>query len=614
MSTKTVTKRVALATVVALGAGVLSLVSVSTASAASTNGSTTVNATAAYGNLNIATVPSTTGAAVLEGVTPPASDGAGRSLGLLTWGDIGGTTSAGTTQTATILSTGALSLYTTTTLATNSVKFVVGAGGAISSAGSKTIVNGSLTAAAVEAASGTTSIGSIIVKPNSGATSFTVSMYTDSAADTAAALLGGTNTGTLTLKGYITVTVASASLAGIVSSAKSGVWYTGVTGSSVTLSKTLTSDSSTLTTPGTIAAGGDGYANVRILDGYGSAVNGPGLLQATATNGALIAFNGSAGSSTAPAVSSSSSSTAFVAITNGVSADDYTLDVEQPTSAPVSTTVTVTYNGTVIGTKSFTFAGQIAKITLSSAVNGKTSNSTGNTAVISFADAAGNTVYPTAAYFSADSASYGGIVSGTSLSTVPSSTAVGKITYTCGSVAGSTNLDVKYTNTDGTIITSNALKVTCSGSPISYTAAYDKSTYHPGDIATLVITFKDSKGNLANDVDTLTAWTAANTATVSTAGVTVLSGPTVTDASTNGVVKYTYSVGTTTGTFTNPVTFAYIDANAKAAGLTASGPVAVTLTIADGSTSLNDVLKGIVSLIASINKQIAALAKLVTKK
>ena len=40
----------------------------------------------------------------------------------------------------------------------------------------------------------------------------------------------------------------------------------------------------------------------------------------------------------------------------------------------------------------------------------------------------------------------------------------------------------------------------------------------------------------------------------------------------------------------------------------------VAYSIADGSTSLNDVLKGIVSLIASINKQIAALAKLVSKK
>ena len=38
----------------------------------------------------------------------------------------------------------------------------------------------------------------------------------------------------------------------------------------------------------------------------------------------------------------------------------------------------------------------------------------------------------------------------------------------------------------------------------------------------------------------------------------------------------------------------------------------VAYSISSGGTSLNDVLKGIVSLIASINKQIAALAKLVT--
>ena len=85
------------------------------------------------------------------------------------------------------------------------------------------------------------------------------------------------------------------------------------------------------------------------------------------------------------------------------------------------------------------------------------------------------------------------------------------------------------------------------------------------------------------------------------------------DITTNGVVKYTYAVGTTTGTFTNTINFPDVNAIATANGLTA-GPVTATLTIADGATSLNDVLKGIVSLIASINKQIAALAKLVTKK
>jgi len=47
MSTKTLRKRIALATVAALGAGVLSLVSTTTANAASTQGSTSLNPTAA---------------------------------------------------------------------------------------------------------------------------------------------------------------------------------------------------------------------------------------------------------------------------------------------------------------------------------------------------------------------------------------------------------------------------------------------------------------------------------------------------------------------------------------------------------------------------------------
>jgi trimeric autotransporter adhesin len=608
MSTKTVTKRLALATVVALGAGVLSLVSTTSANAATFNYDTTANATPAYGNMNVATQ-----SPVLVYPAPETSAGGdGRSIGLLSWGDIAGGNAAGTTQTATILSTGIIVVYTTMTI-TNSVIFKT-TNGVINKDGTCTTnctVNGSLTQLARTAGSTTSGVISVAVKPASGATAFTVAMYTDSAADTAANLLAGSNTGTLTLAGYITVTVATTSLAGAVSASNSGVWYTGLRSPGSTLLTTaLTSDSSTLATPGSVGNGSVGYADVRVRDAYGSAVTGAGLLQATATNGALVGFSGSAGSTTAP--TSLPSSTAFVAVGAAASADDYTIGVAQPASAPISTVVTFTWNGTVIGTKSFTFSGQIAKINLSSAVNGKTSNSTGNTVVVSFADAVGNTVYPTAAYFTADAASYGGIVSGTSLSTVPSSTAVGKVTYTCGTVAGSTNLDVKYTNTDGTVITSNAIKVTCSGAAVSYTAAYDKTSYKPGDIATLIVTFKDSKGNLANDIDSITA--TGSLATVSTAGLTAITSPDRLDAASNGVIKYTYSVGSATGAFTNPVTFAYVDGVAKGLGLTASGPVAVTLTIADGSTSLNDVLKGIVSLIASINKQIAALAKLVTKK
>ena len=610
MSTKTVTKRIALATVVALGAGVLSLVSVTSASAATKNYDSTHNATASMGAMNIATRASTTGSPIAALAT---DESVARSLGVLAYGDVAGGSSAYTTQTATILSTGIVELYTTVT-PSSAVLFKL-TNGLINTTGttSTLTLNGSLSQAAY---SGVLNSGvqSIAVKPASGATAFTVAMYTDSTNDSAANLLSGAYSGTLTLSALITVTVASTNLAGTVSTTNSGAWYTGLTSpGATTVTGTLTSDSSTLASPGSIGNGGVGYLDVRARDAYGSALSGAGLLQATATNGALVKFSaGQASGALITANSNLTGSTDYVSVLSSGTADDYALSVAQPGSAPLTTVVTISWNGTVIGTRSFTFSGQIAKITLSSPLNGKNAASSGNTVVISYADSAGNTVYPTAAYFTQDSASFGGIVSNTSLSTVPSATAVGKVTFTCGTVAGSTNLDVKYTNTDGTVITSNAVKVTCSGAAVNYTASYDKTTYHPGDIATLTITFKDSKGNLANDVDSITA--TGQVAAISTAGVTGIVVPTNLDTPTNGVVKYTYSVGTTTGTFTNPVSFGYVDAAAKAASLTASGPATVTLTIADGSTSLNDVLKGIVSLIASINKQIAALAKLVTKK
>ena len=167
---------------------------------------------------------------------------------------------------------------------------------------------------------------------------------------------------------------------------------------------------------------------------------------------------------------------------------------------------------------------------------------------------------------------------------------------------------MKYVNQDGSVITSNALPVTCSGGAYTYTAKYDKSTYNLGDIATLTVTFKDSKGNLANDIDTPTVKVAA----ITTSGLgSAVTAPAVGDLPVNGVITYKFPVGNSamaTGTFANSVDFPTVDAASAQTAQT------VTLTIASSGTSLNDVLKGIVSLIASINKQIAALAKLVTKK
>jgi hypothetical protein len=249
-----------------------------------------------------------------------------------------------------------------------------------------------------------------------------------------------------------------------------------------------------------------------------------------------------------------------------------------------------------------------------------TDKSNGNYVNVAYYDAAGNTVYPVANSATyPDSTSKDAGISGTGIAyksvTNPTSSAAGIAWFTCGTVNSTGQLAVDYTNVDGSVVVSNSLPVSCAGSAYSYSIKLDKSKYAPGDIATLTVTFKDSTGALAADETATTSvgrgivngTTAPSVAPGSTVW-TAISGPSATDVTQNGVISYKYSVGTTSGTYNAVVDFPWVDANMGGAAQSA------TFTIADGSTSLNDVLKGIVSLIASINKQIAALAKLVTKK
>jgi hypothetical protein len=272
-----------------------------------------------------------------------------------------------------------------------------------------------------------------------------------------------------------------------------------------------------------------------------------------------------------------------------------------------------------------TFTGEVAKVTLSSPKNGLTGNSTAgtNTASIVAQDAAGNTVYLTGSNTPASSFAASvttlGLVTGISLSTAPTDSAAGLITFSCGAVSGSANIAVTYTNNSGKIITSNALPVTCSKIATSYSASYDKASYAPGEIATLTVAFKDKDGNSA--ADSLTA--AADNATevipvISVSGVTLIGAALAANdfRTSNGALKYTFIVGTVEGQFTNSVNFPQVATNATAAGLSTGLATTATLKIASSSTaiSLADVLKAIVSLIASINKQIAALQKALLKK
>ena len=92
--------------------------------------------------------------------------------------------------------------------------------------------------------------------------------------------------------------------------------------------------------------------------------------------------------------------------------------------------------------------------------------------------------------------------------------------------------------------------------------------------------------------------------------MTAVSAPTNADSTTNGVATYKFIVGSVgDGSYQLVVSFPTVNALNSA-----QSADTIAFTVSSGSTSLNDVLKGIVSLIASINKQIAALAKLVAPK
>jgi hypothetical protein len=601
MSTKTISKRVALATVVALGAGVLSLVSVTSASATANNAATSAGPTAVDGVLNIAGGTNNTGAGILN-VNSYALAGSGSSsFGLLAVSDIAGGTVAGTTQTATLTSSGSLVVYSGRDTANTTNIFSV-TGGTVSGAATTTtatIAYGPALTSAAISSSATNAATGVIVKPNAGVTSMVVNLYTSAGAATATMAATPSN---YTLVGTITVSIAATSTSGTVSLANSKIIYLADTSASTT--------ESTASGIGSASYATAQYGEIILRDAYSVTLPSGSFVQASATNGAYVALATSGAA--APNATAGSVSSTFVT-TAGTNVG-LTVGAGALAATGGSTIVTVSYNGTVIGTKSYTFTGKIAKVTLSAAGNGYTSNNArGNKVTIALADAAGNAItsFGNTAYSTSltkNPNSFKGFGIGLGAVTWPTSGASGYFLYTCTqNITDAVQVD--YSNVDGTVVTSNSVPVSCSGIADTYTAKLDKAKYVPGDIATLTVTFKDIKGALAADIAAGASGIADGTTnpTVSGSQLTAVSTPDKADYTTNGVKTYQFIMGTTSGSYQAVVSFPLVNAQ-NGANQT------VSYTIADGATSLNDVLKGIVSLIASINKQIAALAKLVTKK
>ena len=629
MSTKTIKQRIALVAVSALTAGLFSVVSAPASNAAvggvtvgavniAAAGATTNPQLTHFDRLFIATMPSTTGSGVSltsETRTPEAAaTGSGpntssaKSLGLVNVSDIAAGLTAGTTQTATIISTGRLSVYTATGTADAEYSAIVVTGGTIASS-TGTYLNSTATVAGGGAATGDLTWGAVLA-PSSGSTTMTVRLYTGLSATTV--VTAPTNGD---LEGQITVTVASASVANAISAANSAV-YGAISATDQAQTRDATAAEGFLASR---TYGTPIFFNVRVLDAYGTGINSgtAGIFQVSATNGAIVGAH----ASSAPV---GTTSTAYLSV---ATPDDSMIRVEAPSNAPVTTTVTVSFNGTVIGTRTVVFTGEVAKITLSSPVIGTLGTSTGNSVGYRLADAAGNAIYSSIGGTAITNYTISALLGDGSLSTsigaivkdtAPSIDANGVIAasdvlFTCPAAAASGTVALTYTNPSGSIVKSNVQAVKCAGSALGYTVSWDKTSYIPGDIAKLTVSFKDSKGNAANDVDAI----ATTLPVVSIGGLDkTVTGPTTADVPDQGSVVYTYTVGSTTGAYSGTVKFATVDARyAAATGLTAAA-VTTSVTVKESTASVSnaDVLKSIVALIASINKQIQALQKLILKR
>jgi hypothetical protein len=144
----------------------------------------------------------------------------------------------------------------------------------------------------------------------------------------------------------------------------------------------------------------------------------------------------------------------------------------------------------------------------------------------------------------------------------------------------------------------------------------DKAAYNPGEVAVLTVEGLDSKGNRvfgpAADDNAATAAEAERSNAlgtgVSIAGsyLTPVTAALAADVFVNGLATYRFVVGATAGSFSVAV-------NLPAVTTGTAQTVAYKIN-SDGSVSNADVLKSIVALIASINKQIQALQKLILKR
>ena len=634
MSKTTLRKRIALTATTALFAGMLTVASAPVATAHNNAGGNNLTIGTGRGTLDGHLLVATQNSASTAGTVTSTSLAIGTLWeGALSKGLLAKDSSSGTAQTATVLAGGQLSLYA---LVTTAAAFSA-TGGSFSStqpytsvAGAGVVYNSTntITMAGYSAATGITaagtSVASLWTAPTTAGT-YSISLLTgfvltSSGTYVFPSLSNGVGGN---LAGKITVSVVAASAGGSYSAA-----YSACNTAVYTLTETVSATApypNGVDSSGSVADGGVWFIDFNLNDGYNANLD-PGNIVATATNGALINIGTAAGATPVAGTASTD--------TNYSSGSNHNVVISQPTAgAPLTTTVTITYNGTTVCTKTVTIGGKVATLEIAN-IGTQALSGTGGSAIwientagtlsantaglftVVAKDSAGNLVSTpsTLGTYSADATTLTTtvqaiVVSGRSSST--SSSSVNRFnvgTWYCGDTAGSANVKLKFTTTaTGDVVTSPAFNARCAGAPSTFTVALDKASYTQGEIATATVQFLDSKGNKSNTITApgANSWTMPMLTSVDWAS----SATAVTKA--DGTMVYKWTVGTTgtfaAGTYTGVISYS---------GLPLSTNATPTYKISTGSTdvSFSEILKSVVALIASINKQIQALQKLILNR
>jgi hypothetical protein len=363
----------------------------------------------------------------------------------------------------------------------------------------------------------------------------------------------------------------------------------------------------------TSASAGDSlFINITGKNAFATALT-TGVYSVSATNGALVSIG---------QAETAAPSKGTVSVITGVP-DGIDIVRIDPASALVTSTtvVTITHNGTAVATKSLTFFGEAASIEVVKSAIGKTSTSGAGTTtgwlLYQYKDSAGNVVPGASA--SLDATTQTTIIPAVTAEKAPTASSaaitgnlvdaiedgIGKVTYgamsfNCGSTAGTSTVTIKHTNAiSGASITNKTVALTCAGGIDTYVVSTDKASYAIGEIATITITAKDSKGNPVADSSVMGA-----ADLVSVGGGSLTKASAATDSFTSGVKTYKAQM-TTEGTFNTVVSVT--------GTVTTSATAGYKVASAGGVTN-EQVLQSIVALIASINKQIQALQALILKK